>query len=549
MPQRPDGRYGEHGIEGEPMNLFKRSLVATAVIVALGGAAAASPPSQFSTMSDLQRLTYNDMKGMAGVRLAGCDAGSPRGGGLFTYKSRDELTALGFTAPDGGVVIAPSDHSGSLAFGGLLREIGDRVTTDMECAASDRKTDDSAKVQATIDAAAALHKMAFIAPNTVFDNIVLDGVKYPGRYDHLSIEFPYALHGTGGLGGIGLIATHNVRLTGTMDQQNSLQPQNEHIADISLLGAINTTLHVNNLNLRGDGLYATDLHGRTGQPTTGIRGDLSCTNRSEDGRNCASFISATDIILQGNSVLVGGIVGGRNEPGGVDLESNMAGQLVRNFKWTGRIKCGPDATACVGSTGAGSYSNITFDIDVECDVNNPKLFCGGFNGISHGTINFRKTVTTPGNHAVTRVIGNYLTGTLSSNGSADGFVFNQGTDNDLTLNVKNYGAVGSTAGAAITFNYGQSNNTFRGSIGNDGSTGQTPAYGIVLVGNVVSINNRFLFDFAGNCPGLSGYRDMGAKYSGTVIAAGSSSCSRALLFGAGAGDISRKAGVTVASRP
>lgn len=403
------------------------------VLAILAGSAVAAPPGVFASLSDVQRLDADAMKAAGAVRLAGCTAGSARGGGAFVYRPASELSAMGFAAPDGGIVIAPADHPGSLAAGGLLRQVRSHVTTDMECAASDGKTDDSTKVMAAIDAGALLHKPVFIAPNTVLQNVVLDGLKYPGRYDHMTVTFPFALHGTQGLGGIGLVGTNDVTLSGTMDQQNTLQPQNEHIANIVLLGATNTTLHVDNLNLRGDGLYATDLKNQTGHPSSGIRGDFNCSNRKPDGRNCASFISATDVDIKGNSVLVGGVVGGLHEPGGVDLESNVPGQVVQNLRWTGHFVCGPDAAMCVGGTGVGTYSNVVFNVDVECRITAPKLWCGNFDGFKNSTINMRKSAPASGGRAPTRIIGSALAGTVRTKGPADSVTVNAGANSTLAV--------------------------------------------------------------------------------------------------------------------
>ena len=99
-------------------------------------------------MSVLSGYTAAEMAFLGTINLQGYYAGSTAGGGTFTWLTAAQASGL---TPDGGLVIAPSDHPGVCTSGCLVRQFT-VVTPYMFGAKSDGATDASTAVQTMVDA-------------------------------------------------------------------------------------------------------------------------------------------------------------------------------------------------------------------------------------------------------------------------------------------------------------------------------------------------------------------------------------------------------------
>nr|DAI64341.1 MAG TPA: tailspike protein [Caudoviricetes sp.] len=146
---------------------------------------------------------------------------------------------------------------------------------------------------------------------------------------------------TPGYGGfIGLIITKTVNdltLYYRGDGNRTLQYNREHIFNVAVYGATNLSIPYFKCDeIRGDGLYinSEDQTSSTAQNATNINiGTVLGKNTAVDGRNLISIVSCNRGSIK-NFIAenIGGVVGGFQQPGGLDVEpNNLPGCLVRDF--------------------------------------------------------------------------------------------------------------------------------------------------------------------------------------------------------------------------
>jgi len=94
------------------------------------------------SMDELKKLTSASMAQYNTIELSGYYSGSQRGGGIFTWLTVAQASGL---TPDGGVVIAPSDHLGTCSAGCIVKSLPSGYATQFDFGAKcDGTTDDSA---------------------------------------------------------------------------------------------------------------------------------------------------------------------------------------------------------------------------------------------------------------------------------------------------------------------------------------------------------------------------------------------------------------------
>lgn len=114
------------------------------------------------------------------------------------------------------------------------------------------------------------------------------------------------------------------------------QPDREHIFNIVIHGARNITIPFAEISeIRGDGIYVTRHVSRYTNTQNLWMGYVNVYNREKDGRNGVSITSCDGgHIDYFRSENVGGVVGGKLQPGGLDLEPNVDASntfLIRDF--------------------------------------------------------------------------------------------------------------------------------------------------------------------------------------------------------------------------
>lgn len=338
-------------------------LASGAVLLTAGHAYGAA--AEASTLADLQAVPLGLMKGAKNFRLHGCVAGSPRGAGDFTFKTNAELTALGFSVADGYIVIGPKEAPTSIANGALLREVGDQVTTDMFCAASDGTTDDSAKVGAAINTWPAIRRPIVVEPNTVFGGLLFEGPSFDGL--RLTVTKSYLPVTTSPIAMLAFQKAADLTLDVSCDQRNTLQIASEFYSCINLFGTTSTRVKLAAYNIRGDGLYVRGSpYGDTTDRVTNLVFDVSCYNATADGRNAVSIIDANGFRGKLESHLCGGKIGSVWMPGGIDLEPALSNEVVENGIIESRAYCDNSVSCFAAGSSVGAVRNISATIDNTC---------------------------------------------------------------------------------------------------------------------------------------------------------------------------------------
>jgi hypothetical protein len=121
------------------------------------------------------------------------------------------------------------------------------------------------------------------------------------------------------------------------DGNRALQYNREHIFNVAIYGATNLSIPYFKCDeIRGDGLYinSEDQTSSAAQNSTNINiGTVTGKNTVVDGRNLISIVSCNrGSIKTCIAENIGGVVGGFQQPGGLDVEpNNLPGCLVRDF--------------------------------------------------------------------------------------------------------------------------------------------------------------------------------------------------------------------------
>ncbi|MEG6183308.1 hypothetical protein UXP39_12695 [Enterobacter sichuanensis] len=187
--------------------------------------------------------------------------------------------------------------------------------------------------------------IVFDSGTYMFAGVVLSGTGWEGTTIYFKGKHLLKPDTTGtntpGYGGfIGLIITKTVNdltLYYRGDGNRTLQYNREHIFNVAIYGSTNLSIPYFKCDeIRGDGLYinSEDQTSSTAQNATNINiGTVLGKNTEVDGRNLISIVSCNrGSIKTFISENIGGVVGGFQQPGGLDVEpNNLPGCLVRDF--------------------------------------------------------------------------------------------------------------------------------------------------------------------------------------------------------------------------
>ncbi|WP_188347486.1 tail fiber/spike domain-containing protein [Enterobacter cloacae] len=187
--------------------------------------------------------------------------------------------------------------------------------------------------------------IVFDSGTYMFAGVVLSGTGWEGTTIYFKGKHLLKPDTTGtntpGYGGfIGLILTKTVNgltLYYRGDGNRTLQYNREHIFNVAIYGSTNLSIPYFKCDeIRGDGLYinSEDQTSSTAQNATNINiGTVLGKNTEVDGRNLISIVSCNrGSIKTFISENIGGVVGGFQQPGGLDVEpNNLPGCLVRDF--------------------------------------------------------------------------------------------------------------------------------------------------------------------------------------------------------------------------
>jgi hypothetical protein len=253
-------------------------------------------------------------------------------------------------------------------------------------AAGDGTTDDSAAIQAAVDAnkgetIVLPSGYTFLAAGTL-----LAGSTYDGTI--IVVEGTYKLKASGGstnhsadfFGGIILEDCEDVTVDvpGMFDGNRAAQTQWQQHHCLALLGARHIRIpQFNAKEVRGDGIFITTETNVAPMSTNSANidiGPVCVRNGDDDGRNALSIVSCENIHLAGGiSVKVGGIIddperGPERMPGGLDIEPDGAWHLVRN------VVSGPWIVETIGTSGIGIIGlPITNDANRDWNVQNVSI--------------------------------------------------------------------------------------------------------------------------------------------------------------------------------
>ncbi|HBL8954497.1 TPA: hypothetical protein LTW92_001948 [Enterobacter cloacae] len=187
--------------------------------------------------------------------------------------------------------------------------------------------------------------IVFDSGTYMFAGVVLSGTGWEGTTIYFKGKHLLKPDTTGtntpGYGGfIGLILTKTVNdltLYYRGDGNRALQYNREHIFNVAIYGATNLSIPYFKCDeIRGDGLYinSEDQTSSAAQNSTNINiGTVTGKNTVVDGRNLISIVSCNrGSIKTCIAENIGGVVGGFQQPGGLDVEpNNLPGCLVRDF--------------------------------------------------------------------------------------------------------------------------------------------------------------------------------------------------------------------------
>ena len=113
------------------------------------------------------------------------------------------------------------------------------------------------------------------------------------------------------------------------DGQRAIQPNEEHIYCVGIAGGGGHDFTVDIKEIKGDGFYISQSDWLANSAVTdGIRISGTISNTAIDGRNAVSVISCKNFNIDLSMKNVGGVVGGGQQPGGIDLEPNYDYQIV-----------------------------------------------------------------------------------------------------------------------------------------------------------------------------------------------------------------------------
>ncbi|MEI9703012.1 hypothetical protein V5036_18200 [Enterobacter cloacae] len=273
---------------------------------------------------------------------------STGGQGPGKWKSVGDSALRSLLASVSGAGMIGYDPSTDYAAGTIGYELNKKRKNVVYATADGGIPNDGSDVSTQVSAFLNANKGKFIVFDSgtyMFAGVVLSGSGWEGTTIYFKGKHLLKPDTTGtntpGYGGfIGLILTKTVNdltLYYRGDGNRTLQYNREHIFNVAIYGSTNLSIPYFKCDeIRGDGLYinSEDQTSSSAQNATNINiGTVLGRNSSIDGRNLISVVSCN----RGNiksfiSENIGGVVGGFQQPGGLDVEpNNLPGCLVRDF--------------------------------------------------------------------------------------------------------------------------------------------------------------------------------------------------------------------------
>jgi len=288
------------------------------------------------------------------------------GGGAFYADPSDAASA------DNGVTVIVANDGMR-----WKRPATDRALLTMAGAYGDGVTDDSAAIQACVDAMKGKTVIADKDMTFYVAGVTLSGATYNGTTivgDGLFKLKPDGGLNTFGGGWVGLLIQQcdGVNVKARFDGNRANMTAREQIICVGVAGASNLVIDAETNEIRGDGVYIGQANwlANSGH-TTNVRIRVKGTNTADDGRNLLSVIDCSGLTVDDfNSQRIGGTINGVVMPGGLDIEPDFGYQSVSGvtIKNLDVVTAGTSGFGIVGKSVSGVDANLDWnctDIRVE----------------------------------------------------------------------------------------------------------------------------------------------------------------------------------------